>query len=41
MALPLSEDRHQHMCARHLLAAHRLHMDDDTLEGTLEARGRL
>ena len=41
MALALGEDRHQHVGARHLLAARRLDVDRGALHDALEARGRL
>ena len=41
MALPLGEDRHQHIGAGHLLAARGLHMGDGAVNHALEAGGRL
>ena len=41
MALALGEDRDEHVCAGHLLAARRLHMDDRALDDALETGGRL
>ena len=41
MALPLGEDRHQHIGARDLLPSGRLHVDVGALDHALEAGGRL
>ena len=41
MAFALGEHGHQHICARHLVAAGRLHMNDRALDNPLEARRRL
>src|SRR5690606_5679245 len=41
MALALGEDRHQHVGARHFLAARRLHMDHRALNDALEPGGGL
>ena len=41
VALALCEDRDQHVGARHLLAARRLHVDDGALDHALEPGGRL
>ena len=41
VALPLGEDRHQHVGAGHLLAARGLHMGDGAVDHALEASGRL
>ncbi len=41
MALALGEDGDQHVRARHLLAAARLHMGHGAMDHALEARGRL
>ncbi len=41
MALALGEDRHQHVGARHLFAARRLHMNHRALDHALESGGRL
>ena len=41
MAFTLGEDRHQHIGARHLLAAGGLHMDHGALDHPLEAGGGL
>ena len=39
MALALGEDRHQHVGARHFLAARRLHVDHRALDDALESGG--
>ena len=41
VALALGEDRDQHVCARHLFATRRLHVDHGALDDALEAGGRL
>ena len=41
VAFTLGEERHQHIRARHFLAARRLHVNGRTLQHPLEAGGRL
>ncbi len=41
VAFALGEQRHQHIGARHLVAAGILHMKNGALHDALEARGRL